>query len=184
MVRITCRPCRIKITIDDGSKSNLNQSNLFDALIITNETAATSSKKKKPNWEHSSFNDISINTHANDNKNNSSEGNISFPSNSKHNDICASKSNTKNFEKDENKKNLSDYDVSDKSLKGQHIILHFITPKNARKLHSLLHFILLKTKVGFVKHVVVNMIYVMNTLDQSLCFMIGCWKVTKSREDI
>ena len=46
MVRITCRPCRIKITIDNGSKSNLNQSNLFDALIITNETAATSSNKK------------------------------------------------------------------------------------------------------------------------------------------
>lgn len=182
MGRLTCRPCRIKITIDNSSKSNLNQSNLFDDLIITNETAATSSNKKKTNWEHSSFNDISINTHANDNKNNSSEGNISFPSNSNHNNICASKANAKNFEKDENKKNLSDY-VSDKSLKGQHI-LHFITRKNARKLHSLLHFILLKTKVGFVKYVVVNMIYVMNTLDQSLCFMVGCWKVTKNLEDI
>ena len=47
MGRITCRPCRIKITIDNSSKSNLNQSNLFDDLIITNETAATSSNKKK-----------------------------------------------------------------------------------------------------------------------------------------
>ena len=119
MGHITYRTCRIKITIDNSSKSNLNQCNLFDALIITNETATTSSNKN-PNLEHSSCNDISINTHSNDNKNISSEGNSSFPSNSNQNDIRGSKVNTSNFEKDENKKNLSDHDVPDKSLMKLH----------------------------------------------------------------
>lgn len=39
--------CRSKRTIDNSSKASLNQCTLFDALIMTNETATASSKKNK-----------------------------------------------------------------------------------------------------------------------------------------
>ena len=41
--------------------------------------------------------------HTDDNNNSSIESNTNFPSNSDHNDICGTKANTSNFEKDENK---------------------------------------------------------------------------------